>query len=113
MPGDVPFMLSYDSHDLTGNRAALCVRGSEWSEPFSMESVGTTGVLQAKGQPSDHPSLKKARPLYELGLSFQLGTGTFSRSKVVSIVPRYTVVNRTGFTLQLSQVESLSLLEIR
>ena len=102
--GDVPFMLSYDSFDLTGNRAVLAVRGSDWSERFSLESMGTTGVLQAKGLPSDQPSLKKARPLYELGLSFQLGSGNFSRSKVISIVPRYTVVNRTGHTLQIAQV---------
>lgn len=107
-PGDAPFMLSYDSVDLTGNRLALSVPESDWSAPFSLESMGTTGVLEARGAPSSDPSLKKARPLYELGLSFQLGAGHFSRSRVAYVVPRYTMVNRTGLTIQLVQSELAS-----
>jgi hypothetical protein len=107
-PGDAPFMHSYDSVDLTGNRLALCVQNSEWSAPFSLESMGTTGVLEAPGVPSAVASLKKARPLYELGVSFQLGTGHFARSKIASVVPRYTMVNRTGHTIQLCQTELIS-----
>jgi hypothetical protein len=55
------------------------------------------------GQPSELPALKQAKPLYEFGLSFELGTGNYSRSKVCSIMPRYTVCNRLGYTLQLVQ----------
>ena len=103
MPGDVPFMFSYEAEDLTGNKAAFCLPGGEWSPAFSLESMGTTGVLAVPGRPSELPVLKQAKPLFEFGLSFELGTGNYSRSKVCSILPRYTVCNRLGFTLQLVQ----------
>eukprot|EP00960_Hanusia_phi_P051532 760853-Hanusia_phi.AAC.10 len=116
-PGDLPFMFSYDHQDLTGNKATFCVHGSDWSTPFSLENMGTTGVLEVPGKPSDLPSLKGAKPMYEFGLSFELGTGHYSRSKICSIVPRYTVCNRIGYTIQLVQVgleeEHNAVLEIK
>ena len=37
LPGDAPFMFSYDSFDLTGNKACLSVRGAaDWSPAFSL-----------------------------------------------------------------------------
>jgi vacuolar protein sorting-associated protein 13A/C len=77
--------------------------GSEWAPAFSLESMGTTGVLQVSGAPSELPALNKAKPVYEFGLSFELGSAQFSRSKVCSIMPRFTVCNQLGFTLQLVQ----------
>jgi len=102
-PGDPPFMFSFDSVDLTGNKVCFCVRGSDWGPPFSLESMGTNGVLEVPGKPSEVPALKGTRPIHEFGMTFELGLGQFSRSKMCSIVPRYTVVNRMGYTLQLVQ----------
>ena len=98
-----PFMFSFSSTDLTGNRASFQVDGGPWGPAFSLESVGTNGVLEVPGKPSEAPELKKAAPLYEFGLAFELGMGYLARSKLVSIVPRYTVLNRVGATVQLVQ----------
>jgi len=102
-PCEPPFIFSFASTDLTGNRACFQVNGSPWGPAFSLESVGTNGILEVPGKPADAPELKKACPLYEFGLAFELGMGYLSRSKLVSIVPRYTLLNRLGYTLQISQ----------
>lgn len=89
-PGDAPFMFSFEADDLTGNKASFCIQGpgAEWATPFSLESMGTTGVLAVSGCPSELPALKGTKPLYEFGLAFELGSGNYSRSKVwYAIVP--------------------------
>jgi len=58
LPGDAPLMFSYESEDLTGNKSSFCLPGSEWAPAFSLESMGTTGVVAVPGCASELPSLK-------------------------------------------------------
>ena len=48
LPGDPPFMFSFESDDLTGNMASFYTPGSDWSPAFSLESMGRLSTPHSK-----------------------------------------------------------------
>ncbi|CAN0280339.1 unnamed protein product, partial [Discosporangium mesarthrocarpum] len=79
----------------------LCVQveDSEWSKPFSMETVGVNQVLSVR-----HAS----KGTLEVGFNIVVPPGRLGQyTKVVQFWPRFLVVNRLGRALVLEQNSTL------
>ena len=95
-----PIMYSYRSNDLFGNKTSFSIgNNSKWSKPISLESPGTSGDLQL---PSDDSSV-----LYSLGISVQLGPGRFRKTKVVTVAPRFVLLNKSSMCVYYTQEQSM------
>lgn len=86
---------------------------TDWSPPFGLDSAGTTGEVEitengtsttttttteggsyASSSSSQHA--RAARAAYALGVSIGVAEPPFHRTKVISIMPRFVVVNLVG-----------------
>ncbi|PHH61768.1 hypothetical protein CDD81_7979 [Ophiocordyceps australis] len=86
-PKALPLMFSFGNDDHR-NRAMLKVDESEWSKPQSFDAIGSTSevvVMSASRQREMH-----------LGLTVQSGDGKYKMTKVVTLAPRFIVVNKVG-----------------
>ncbi len=99
------------------------VPGASWSSPFSYDQAGVEGALEIKCQqtstilswllPNEHQkgAVTQTNELvggrgsqaFTLGLSIKVAEGGFHRTKVVTLVPRYIIVNQMGGPLQVNQ----------
>jgi hypothetical protein len=83
-----PFMFSFNSSDIFGNKATFQVENSKWSKAMSIETAGTTCDFDLGCQDSNLA--------YSFGLAIHLGPGRFQRTKVIVIAPRFLLFNQSS-----------------
>eukprot|EP01117_Protostelium_nocturnum_P004842 TRINITY_DN1754_c1_g1_i2.p1 TRINITY_DN1754_c1_g1~~TRINITY_DN1754_c1_g1_i2.p1 ORF type:complete len:3345 (-),score=1219.39 TRINITY_DN1754_c1_g1_i2:51-8879(-) len=88
-------MFSYVS-SMSADRMIVRTKGTKWSSPFTIDSVGTNGVVTFESESS--PSKR-----FELGASLYLADGKYSRTKIVEFVPRFLIENNTSHTVEFKQ----------
>ncbi|KAI9229411.1 MAG: hypothetical protein DHS80DRAFT_13996 [Piptocephalis tieghemiana] len=83
-----PFLFSYGPNTSeTRNRAAVRVKGSGWSKPMSFEAVGSAFEVQLPREGTDGGEVRLAVDIKE-------GEGKFCMTKVVTLRPRFILINR-------------------
>jgi len=104
-------------------RAMIRLPNTDWSQPFSVDTVGWDGTLQLTElprRPAPETSLSVSdsayelprptdRPLrvYTLGVSICMHPHLrFHRTKIVKVAPRYILSNQTLHTLEFRQIGS-------
>jgi hypothetical protein len=95
---------SHGSDAPANNRAAARPDGRRnyetgWSKAFSLTTVGTSGVFSLTEKSENGWR-------FDLSTAIHLGTGRFSRTKVVVIRPQYNVTNQLMEPIHLRQVET-------
>lgn len=85
-----PTMFAYHKRDIAGNKASVKIADSKWAKPFSLETAGTTGVVEIQDK---EKSYKKKRIQFELGVDIDFAPGKYGRTKVVTFTPRLVLVN--------------------
>ena len=83
-----PLMFSYASLDLFKPRTSIKIANSKWSKAVGLESVGTSGEVIAND--------KQTSIQYHIGVSIELLSERYFRTKVITFRPRYILVNRTS-----------------
>ena len=68
------------------HRGRVCVRlqDSTWSNAFGMDMAGTTSGVDVRTQDKE---------IYNIGISINLANEPFARTKVITLTPRYILVN--------------------
>ena len=103
---------------------------TDWSKPFGIDSAGTTGEVEIKEESSNHSKSfsfqnfmgksisastktpdtwsingdEVCQAAYSLGVSIDVARAPFHRTKVISIMPRFVVVNLIGRSLLVKQL---------
>ncbi len=122
-----PLMMDYmtEPEEFSGRGCAFIrarVPGASWSSPFSCDQAGVEGALEIKGQQTStilswllpnkrqkgaETQTKKlvghGSQAFALGLLIKVAEGGFHRTKVVTLVPRYIIVNQMVGPLQVNQ----------
>eukprot|EP01084_Bolivina_argentea_P123306 218517_1 len=122
-----PLMMDYmtEPEEFNGRGYAFIrarVPGASWSSPFSCDQAGVEGALEIKGQQTSTilswllPNKRQkgaevqtknlvghGSQAFALGLSIKVAEGGFHRTKVVTLVPRYIIVNQMVGPLQVNQ----------
>lgn len=81
-------------------RVKLQLDDTDWSRPFTLESVGVNQVISI-----DH----QQRGLLEIGLHISIAPGRLAKyTKIVRFLPRFAIVNRLNSTLKVLQPSGLS-----
>lgn len=88
-------MFTYKSTSTT-KKISISIENSEYSNPFSIENVGTTGNL----------CLKSEKKRYDVGLHISLAPGKFKRTKIITFGSRYSIVNKLSESIILQQFKS-------
>ncbi|GBG24825.1 Vacuolar protein sorting-associated protein 13A [Hondaea fermentalgiana] len=96
-----PLMFSYT--DTRRKKGRICVKAADsgWSQAMGLDSAGTAGLIELKQQwnvKSDSP-----RQLFVLGVSIAVAEGQFRRTKVITLTPRFVLINALGRTLKVKQ----------
>ncbi|RDA92701.1 hypothetical protein CP533_3692 [Ophiocordyceps camponoti-saundersi (nom. inval.)] len=86
-PKALPFMFSF-GNDEHQNRALLKVDESEWSKPQSFDAVGSTSEMVLN-------SNSKQKEIH-LGITVNSGDGKYKMTKIVTLAPRFVLVNELG-----------------
>ncbi|EGW35577.1 uncharacterized protein SPAPADRAFT_131526 [Spathaspora passalidarum NRRL Y-27907] len=89
----LPTMFSFDTFGDRKNRATVRTDDSNWSEPMSLDAIGQANELKL------HVVGKQTE--VNLGVSIQEGEGKYNLTKVVTIAPRYVLINKVEETLQI------------
>ncbi|KAF4595031.1 vacuolar protein sorting-associated protein vps13 [Ophiocordyceps camponoti-floridani] len=87
-PKALPFMFSF-GNDEHQNRALLKVDESEWSKPQSFDAVGSTSEVVLNSSTSKHREI-------HLGITVKSGDGKYKMTRVVTLAPRFVLVNKLG-----------------
>ena len=98
-PRSGPLLFSYERKNLGTNQASVMVEGASWSNSINMDGAGTVSAFSVRGARDG----RGTRRLYELGYDVVLGPGRFSRTRVVTFMPRFVVVNNTSHPLWYKQ----------
>ena len=94
----VPNLFSFSNQfNPLSNRALLKVPNSELSKPISFEAVGSSYDVNI-------PMINNDR--IELGINVTEGQGKYHNVKVITISPRYIIVNKLNEKLKIKQIES-------
>jgi len=96
--GVEPLMFSYAALDIFKPRTSVKVADSEWSKAVGLESIGTSGEITADD--------KTTSVQYRIGVSIELLSERYFRTKVITFRPRYIIVNRTNREIYYTQVGS-------
>ncbi|CAN0338937.1 unnamed protein product, partial [Discosporangium mesarthrocarpum] len=128
-----PLMMSYTVGERQRGRARVRVENSSWSKVFGLDQAGTEGVLEIQGRGKTIPFIRQAggrgglgkgkggaggssrvgrqeatgrgKPAFALGVSIKMAPFPFERTKVITLSPRYIVVNALGRGLEVRQVK--------
>ncbi|KAI9493351.1 hypothetical protein BDB00DRAFT_946102 [Zychaea mexicana] len=92
-----PFMFSYPKLE-NSNRSLIQVSGSDWSEPLSLEAVGSV-------QDVTLPKVNGTEEVH-LGISVQEGQGKYKLTKVITFTPRFVLSNQMGDDVRYREPES-------
>ena len=96
-----PLMYSYNSNDIFGNKTSIKIAHSKWSKPVSLESVGTDGYVSVPCNENENPQIS-----FQLGVTIELLTGRFHRTKAITFQPRFILMNKMDKNLYYRQVKS-------
>ncbi|XP_061117583.1 vacuolar protein sorting-associated protein 13A isoform X1 [Conger conger] len=89
---DRPLLFSFKPRNfLQNNKVRLMVSDSELSDEFSLDTVGSHGDVKCKGRSKD----------YLVGV--KIDASSFSLTRIVSFVPFYLLVNKTKYTISVSE----------
>ncbi|RLV92227.1 Vacuolar protein sorting-associated protein 13 [Spathaspora sp. JA1] len=93
LSSNTPTMFSFDKFGDPKNRAVIRSDDSTWSEPMSFDAIGQSNELklQVVGKQMET----------NLGINIQEGEGKYNLTKVVTITPRYILINKLEETLQI------------
>lgn len=86
-PKALPFMFSYGNDD-NRNRALLKIDESEWSKPQSFDAVGSTAEVVLNSRSKDKE--------IHIGIAVKSGEGKYKMTRVVTLAPRFVLVNKLG-----------------
>ncbi|XP_058486199.1 intermembrane lipid transfer protein VPS13C isoform X3 [Solea solea] len=78
------------------NKIQLCVSTSSWSDGFSLDTVGSYGCVRCPANNVD----------FLVGVSIQMSS--FNLTRIVTMSPFYTLVNKSSFELEVGEVSSHS-----
>jgi len=120
-------LFSFSKYDPMANRMVIRSSTTPWSTPFSIDTVGavgevsvhtldgpaqlgmevTLGMALARRQQQTFASvpqlmLPRRRPLSHLAT----GHAAYLRTKVVAFAPRFIVINRTPWAIEVEQCDS-------
>ncbi|GCC33396.1 hypothetical protein chiPu_0011865, partial [Chiloscyllium punctatum] len=73
------------------NKIQLCVSTSNWSNGFSLDTVGSYGCVKC---PAKHME-------YLIGVTIKMSS--FNMTKVVTLTPFYTLVNKSSYELEVGE----------
>ncbi|XP_026802978.3 intermembrane lipid transfer protein VPS13C isoform X7 [Pangasianodon hypophthalmus] len=76
------------------NKLQLCVSTSSWSDGFSLDTVGSYGCVRCQDKNMD----------FLVEISIQLSS--FNLTRIVTISPFYTLVNKSSFELEVGEVQN-------
>ncbi|XP_032870852.1 vacuolar protein sorting-associated protein 13C isoform X2 [Amblyraja radiata] len=79
------------------NKIQLCVSTSSWSNGFSLDTVGSYGCVKC-------PAKNKE---YLVGVAIKVSS--FNMTKVVTLTPFYTLVNKSSYELEVGEEQSSNL----
>ncbi|XP_054626113.1 intermembrane lipid transfer protein VPS13C isoform X2 [Dunckerocampus dactyliophorus] len=79
---------------LSKNKLQLCVSTSSWSDGFSLDTVGSYGCVRCPANNMD----------FLVGVSIQMSS--FNLTKIVTMSPFYTLVNKSSYELEVGEVTS-------
>ncbi|XP_038556520.1 vacuolar protein sorting-associated protein 13C isoform X2 [Micropterus salmoides] len=89
------FLFSFRKKNLfSKNKLQLCVSTSSWSEGFSLDTVGSYGCVRCPANNMD----------FLVGVSIQMSS--FNLTRIVTMSPFYTLVNKTSYELEVGEVTS-------
>jgi len=93
---DMAYMYNYPDNRITGKRRVLIqMDDSDWSEPISLDSVGTPFSVQVEHAERGH---------LELGYKIKMAPGRLGKyTKIVRMMPRFILDNRIGVPLNFTQ----------
>jgi hypothetical protein len=99
-----PLLFSCDDETLSSvNKCQVKIGNSLWSAPVVMDVVGMALAVQVDRADSAGGSEGRASAMaYDLGVDIKYAHGRFSRTKVITWVPRIVVVNATDNTVEIS-----------
>ncbi|KAJ2960621.1 hypothetical protein NQZ79_g4034 [Umbelopsis isabellina] len=86
-----PFMFSYSKMD-NRNRCLIQVPDSGWSQPLSLEAVGSVQDVAL-------PSINRVEE-FHVGVSVQEGQGKYKLTKLITFTPRYILRNDSGHDIK-------------
>ena len=94
-----PILYSYpDESYLFKSKTCMKLIDSEWSEGIPIESVGTKGGIEMKQT--------KGKIQYNIGVSIELLTGRYFRTKLISFIPTFVLINQLNTDLYFRQSET-------
>ncbi|XP_072349204.1 LOW QUALITY PROTEIN: intermembrane lipid transfer protein VPS13C [Scyliorhinus torazame] len=73
------------------NKIQLCVSTSSWSNGFSLDTVGSYGCVKCPAKNMD----------YLIGVTIKMSS--FNMTKVVTLTPFYTLVNKSSYELEVGE----------
>ncbi|KAG9489635.1 hypothetical protein GDO78_005537 [Eleutherodactylus coqui] len=76
------------------NKIQLCVSTSSWSSSFSLDTVGSYGCVKC-------PAGKME---YLVGVNIKMSS--FNLTRIVTLTPFYTLVNKCGLELEVGEIEA-------
>ncbi|KAI9675484.1 MAG: hypothetical protein M1829_003288 [Trizodia sp. TS-e1964] len=100
----LPYMFSYGNDDRQ-NRALFKVGESNWSRPQSLEAIGSTVDVVI-------PSSSRESEIH-IGISVDEGEGKYKLSKVVTVAPRFILVNKVGQDMEIREPGSSEVMTIK
>ncbi|XP_055010645.1 LOW QUALITY PROTEIN: intermembrane lipid transfer protein VPS13C [Boleophthalmus pectinirostris] len=74
------------------SKLQLCISTSSWSEPFSLDTVGSYGCVRCPANNMD----------FLVGVGIQMSS--FNLTRIVSMSPFFTVVNKTSYELEVGEL---------
>lgn len=78
----------------TKNKIQLCISTSSWSSGFSLDTVGSYGCVKC-------PAGKME---YLVGVNIKMSS--FNLTRIVTVTPFYTLVNKCGLELEVGEIEA-------
>ncbi|XP_067829405.1 intermembrane lipid transfer protein VPS13C isoform X2 [Heptranchias perlo] len=81
------------------NKIQLCVSTSGWSNGFSLDTVGSYGCVKCPAKSMG----------YLVGVTIKMSS--FNMTKVVTLTPFYTLVNKSSYELEVGEEQPSGLLE--
>ncbi|XP_056428779.1 intermembrane lipid transfer protein VPS13C isoform X2 [Hyla sarda] len=76
------------------NKIQLCISTSSWSSGFSLDTVGSYGCVKC---PADKLE-------YLVGVNIKMSS--FNLTRIVTLTPFYTLVNKCGLELEVGEIEA-------
>ncbi|XP_077994048.1 intermembrane lipid transfer protein VPS13A-like isoform X3 [Glandiceps talaboti] len=86
-----PIMFTFGKQLLGKKKASLQVLDSEWSDKFSLDTVGSSGCITCKSRETT----------YEIGVKIHLTNAALT--KIVTLTPMYLAVNHSDMTLSVAE----------